>query len=87
LYHIKTVFNLQLVGLAFEVHDSAMAEKNKDSDIADDSPLVEPEVCRIAPPGFMDIFHYSFCYIGVLTGKHNSILVYDRTLGDLLKKL
>ncbi|XP_054282737.1 lysophospholipid acyltransferase 7-like [Macrosteles quadrilineatus] len=73
---IQMILTLKLVGLAFEVHDSAIAEKNKDSDIADDSPLIEPEVCRIAPPGFMDIFHYSFCYIGVLTGPYFKYRMY-----------
>lgn len=49
------------------MHDTAMAEKDKDS--ADDSPQIELEASRVALPGLMDIFHYSFCYIGVLTGR------------------
>ncbi|RZF40998.1 hypothetical protein LSTR_LSTR006301 [Laodelphax striatellus] len=72
---LRTVFeNCDLVGLAFEVHDSVKVAKEKD--LNDDSPHAEFESSRIATPGFMEIFHYSFCYIGVLTGPYFKYRMY-----------
>ncbi|XP_046687270.1 lysophospholipid acyltransferase 7-like isoform X1 [Homalodisca vitripennis] len=71
---IQMILTLKLVGLAFEVHDTAMAEKVRDS--SDDSPQIEVEASRVAPPSLLDIFHYSFCYIGVLTGPYFKYRMY-----------
>ncbi|KAG8239003.1 hypothetical protein J437_LFUL005060 [Ladona fulva] len=50
-----------LVGLAFDLHDAAEAlEKNKE-----DENIHE---CMKRPISFLDFFHYSFCYVGCLTG-------------------
>lgn len=70
---IQMILTLKLVGLAFEVHDSEVANKEKDMD---DLPPVEVESTRIATPSFLDIFHYTFCYIGVLTGPYFKYRMY-----------
>lgn len=62
---INTLFLLQLVGLAFEIHDSYMTKKSKGSG---DSAIQEDNAAQDVNPGYLDIFHYSFTYVGVLTG-------------------
>lgn len=55
-----------MVGLAFEVHDSGLItklDKQQDEDI--------PEKIKykvILVPNLLEVFHYAFCYVGVLTG-------------------
>lgn len=68
MYDWLELLSVQLIGLAFEVHDTALADKKKDS--ADYSPEIEleSEATRVVPPDILDVYHYSFCYIGVLTG-------------------
>lgn len=53
------ILTLKLVGLAFEVNSVYLSNKKKDDD--------DEEYNRINPT-FDDIIHYSFNYIGVLTG-------------------
>ncbi|XP_022187440.1 lysophospholipid acyltransferase 7 [Nilaparvata lugens] len=71
---IQMILTLKLVGLAFEVHDSVKVAREKD--LNDDSPHAEFESSRIATPGFIEIFHYAFCYIGVLTGPYFKYRMY-----------
>ena len=60
-----------MVGLAFELHDTAAARHNLQ--LASDN-TVQGLALRIkyqqVDPSFVDILMYSFCYIGLLTGKY-----------------
>lgn len=62
---VQMILTLKLVGLAFEVHRSYR-------DLSDKTNMYD-----IIDPNFVDIFHYSFNYIGVLTGKLFIILWID----------
>ncbi|XP_059477527.1 lysophospholipid acyltransferase 7 [Neocloeon triangulifer] len=55
---IQMMLTLKLVGLAFEVHDTQKAMKSSKD---------KHEFLRVQPD-LADVFHYSFCYIGVLAG-------------------
>lgn len=64
-----------MVGLAFEVHDTyEMARKVEVShgDKEVDKVQVESNylalLFRKVEPTFLDVFHYAFCFVGVLTG-------------------
>ncbi|KAG8226559.1 hypothetical protein J437_LFUL000642, partial [Ladona fulva] len=62
---VQMMLTLKLVGLAFEVYDACKLKKKIDT------LSVEDQWCPTMPlPGFMDVFHYSFCYAGVLTGPY-----------------
>jgi len=65
-----------MVGLAFELHDTASACRNLKS-ASDDVP--QSLALRIkyqqVDPSFVDMLMYSFCYIGLLTGTCNPVLV------------
>ncbi len=67
----------QMVGLALEVHETAKLKKQlKQSKTAGENQDEKTDLKTIelalkhqgVTPGFFDIFHYAFCYIGVLTG-------------------
>jgi len=47
-----------MVAVSFDAHDTYVARKKK-----------LPPTPQDIEPGFLDIFHYAFCYVGVLTGK------------------
>nr|CAD7199260.1 unnamed protein product [Timema douglasi] len=64
---VQMILTLKLVGLAFEVHDTAAASARKVDGGSDMESTSKDEAISINP-GFLDIFHYSFAYIGVLTG-------------------
>uniref|UniRef100_T1JBR7 Lysophospholipid acyltransferase 7 n=1 Tax=Strigamia maritima TaxID=126957 RepID=T1JBR7_STRMM len=70
LLAIQMMHVLKMVGLAFEVRDTQTKTigKTKMSDL-------EYRCCRVNP-GFMDVFHYSFCYIGLITGPYFSFKTY-----------
>jgi lysophospholipid acyltransferase 7 len=69
-----------LVGLAFEVHDTFQLKKHlygvqtdKLQDEKTDFAELELKIkFQQVQPTFIDIFHYAFCYIGVLTGDISS---------------
>ncbi|CAG2065149.1 unnamed protein product, partial [Timema podura] len=63
---VQMILTLKLVGLAFEVHDTAAAAARKVDGGSDMESTSKDEAISINP-GFLDIFHYSFAYIGVLT--------------------
>jgi len=58
-----------MVGLAFELHDTAESHNQLQSVSADarQSLTLRIKYQRI-DPSFADILMYSFCYIGLLTG-------------------
>lgn len=67
-----------MVGLAFEVHNTYRLQKQVQSRTADSdiSQLTELELkFNGVQPAFLDVIHYAFCYIGVLTGILQSQLV------------
>ena len=57
-----------MVGLAFEVHDTAKLKKSSESVNADESLKLQFRYQGIHP-SFLDIMLYAYCYIGMLTGK------------------
>ncbi|XP_071444168.1 lysophospholipid acyltransferase 7-like [Hetaerina americana] len=61
---VQMMLTLKLVGLAFEVHDANKLNKKNNDNNEDQWELTTPL------PGLVDIFHYSFCYAGVLTGPY-----------------
>ncbi|KAK7872885.1 hypothetical protein R5R35_006751 [Gryllus longicercus] len=70
---VQMMLTLKLVGLAFEVHDSAFSRKVKNDD--DKRSEAEIETTYINP-GFLDTFHYAFSYVGVLTGPYHKYRTY-----------
>ncbi|KAL0278376.1 UNVERIFIED_CONTAM: hypothetical protein PYX00_000211 [Menopon gallinae] len=63
---IQMVLTLKLIGLAFEVHDS-----HKE---AGENPSQKGK--KTIDPNILDILHYSFCYVGVLTGPYYTYKTY-----------
>lgn len=64
---VQMIMTLKLVGLAFEVNTSYQLRKKRDTGQKTDEEKLEDELNDVNP-GFFDIFHYTFNYIGVLTG-------------------
>lgn len=64
-----------MVGLAFEVHNTAAAAKKKGH--GDSTAFAELEAAEVHP-SFLDIFHYTFCYIGIMTGDHAVLLLLSK---------
>lgn len=75
---------LRVVGVAFEINGSWLAfakakkketefkdskDQKKDSELKDQQIEKDPEFTEIVNPSLIDLFHYSFCYMGLLTGK------------------
>jgi|SRR6218665_1712524 len=59
-----------MVGLAFEVHDSWKNEQQLEQSDQDDSEGLRRQInYQNINPTFTDMFFYSFCYIGLLTGE------------------
>lgn len=64
-------FTFQLIGICFEVHDTwkkrgeLKKEEDKDKKAQLEMELRHEEI----EPSPVDVCHYAFCYIGVLTGK------------------
>ncbi|XP_069942145.1 lysophospholipid acyltransferase 7 [Cherax quadricarinatus] len=78
---VQMMITLKLIGVCFEVHDTwrkrGEAKKNDDEKRAQlELELKYEEV----DPSPMDIFHYAFCYIGVLTGPYYKYRVYEDML-------
>ena len=73
-----------MVGLALEVQETAKMKKQIKQEPASSSEgdAVKTDVkdlelaleCTGVSPQFIDVFHYAFCYVGVLTGKDIFIL-------------
>ncbi|XP_045138233.1 lysophospholipid acyltransferase 7-like [Portunus trituberculatus] len=79
---VQMMITLKLIGICFEVHDTwrkqgeLKKEDDKDKKIKLQLELQHEEV----HPSSMDIFHYAFCYIGVLTGPYYKYRVYSDML-------
>lgn len=65
------LLTLKLVGLAFEVNQTYLKKAKKEEN-SDNKDLILKEQYNAVEPNFIDIFHYSFNYIGVLTGKRKT---------------
>lgn len=78
-------YALQMVGLALEVHETAKNRRLlKESNSADKKQDSITDVKQVelvleyqgVNPSFLDVFHYAFCYIGVLTGNNRPALFF-----------
>lgn len=65
---VQMMLTLKLVGLAFEINTSSEIKKKRDASIKTDEEKSEAEA-NFVDPTAIDIFHYAFNYVGVLTGK------------------
>lgn len=72
---VQMVLTLKLVGLAFEVNQTYIAKRKKDEGSEDVDKDLDKEQYNSVHPNFIDIVHYSFNYIGVLTGKLKIIVI------------
>ncbi|XP_060859646.1 lysophospholipid acyltransferase 7 [Metopolophium dirhodum] len=63
---IQMMLTLKLVGLSFEVHDSYLI-KLKQKDAKCDAEKKFKTICQ---PSILEVFHYAFCYVGILTGPY-----------------
>lgn len=64
---------LRVVGVAFEINGSWLAvgkaKKNENKEENKEEKVKDDDFLEIINPDFQDLFHYSFNYIGLLTGK------------------
>lgn len=66
---VQMLLTLKLVGLAFEVNQTFLTNKKREaSGEGVEKDTVLKEQYNAVQPNFLDIIHYSFNYIGVLTG-------------------
>jgi len=63
---IQMMLTLKLVGLSFEVHDSYIMKLNQ----KETKPDAKNKFIIICQPSIVEVFHYVFCYIGILTGPY-----------------
>jgi lysophospholipid acyltransferase 7 len=66
---VQMMLTLKLVGLAFEVNTTYNSQKKRDNSEKSQNEKDEDEANRIDPT-CVDIFHYAFNYVGVLTGPY-----------------
>ncbi|RZC27664.1 lysophospholipid acyltransferase 7 [Asbolus verrucosus] len=66
---VQMMLTLKLVGLAFEVNTTYESKEKLDNSNKSQKEKIEDETNSV-DPSFTDIFHYSFNYIGVLTGPY-----------------
>ncbi|KAK7604459.1 hypothetical protein V9T40_005645 [Parthenolecanium corni] len=71
---IQMILTLKLIGLAFEVHDNVTIMKK----VKDESIEVSNEDLyrEFQNPTMVDVFHYAFCYAGLLTGPYFTYRTY-----------
>ncbi|KOB79401.1 Leukocyte receptor cluster member 4 protein [Operophtera brumata] len=69
---IEMILVLRVVGIAFEINGSwlAITQAKKDDKTAEVKKDKDPDFTEIINPSFMDLFHYTYCYIGLLTGPY-----------------
>lgn len=75
---VQLILTLKIVGLAFEIHDSykrklKLRHLKDDETKLDEINQVKLEIELLSVKqnlNFMDLFCYSYCYIGVLTGPY-----------------
>ncbi len=64
---IAEMFFSQLVGLAFEVHDTYMNKKAAEKGDVEEKTKLQIKHQSVSP-SFADMMLYSYCYVGLLTG-------------------
>lgn len=86
---IEMIIVLRVVGVAFEINGSWLAvgkaKKNENKD-QKEVKTKDDDFLEIINPDIQDLFHYSFNYIGLLTGNANtsySFIVYMFKLNSL----
>lgn len=62
---ITLFFMIQMIGVAFEVHDSAYL-KRRDTESDEENKLKKEFLIK---PSAINVINYSLCYIGLFTGK------------------
>ncbi|KAK6623830.1 hypothetical protein RUM44_010686 [Polyplax serrata] len=67
---VQMILTLKIVGLAFEVHDSHVESKLKNTE-----PQYKNQ--KDLAMNFTEIFHYAYSYIGVLTGPYYSYKTFN----------
>ncbi|XP_065206038.1 lysophospholipid acyltransferase 7 [Planococcus citri] len=81
---IQMILTLKLVGLAFEVHDNHVTERKMKKD---EKSVTDQDIYRLFPkPSILEVFHYAFCYAGVLTGPYFTYCTYRDMLKYPLKE-
>ncbi|XP_045601058.1 lysophospholipid acyltransferase 7 [Procambarus clarkii] len=78
---VQMMITLKLIGVCFEVHDTW--RKRGEAKKEDDEKKVKLELelkYEGVDPTPLDIFHYAFCYVGVLTGPYYKYRVYEDML-------
>lgn len=73
---IEMILVLRVIGVAFEINGSWLAfgrRKDKDGDkltakLSRDGVEIDEEFLETINPSFIDLVHYSFNYVGLLTG-------------------
>ncbi|CAH2037622.1 unnamed protein product, partial [Iphiclides podalirius] len=80
---IEMIIVLRVVGVAFEINGSWLAvgegKKNENVNKSESKGVKErdDDFLEIINPSFVDLFHYSFNYIGLLTGPYYRYRTFD----------
>ncbi|KAL4712266.1 hypothetical protein ACJJTC_004028 [Scirpophaga incertulas] len=76
---LQMIIVLRIVGVAFEINGSwLMVAKGKNKDSNADTPKEKDnDFVEIINPSLIDLFHYSFNYIGLLTGPYYRYRTFD----------
>ncbi|KAK3871125.1 hypothetical protein Pcinc_023689 [Petrolisthes cinctipes] len=85
---VQMMITLKVIGVCFEVHDTWL-KRGQVKKLEDKEKKAQLELelkYEEVDPSPMDIFHYAFCYVGVLTGPYYKYRVYcDMVQGDAVK--
>lgn len=77
---IQMILTLKLVGLAFEVNNAYTKSKTVADGQKDTAAVAQPSLTEadraLLKLSMLDIFHYSFNYVGVLTGPYITFKTY-----------
>ncbi|XP_039753969.1 lysophospholipid acyltransferase 7-like [Pararge aegeria] len=81
---IEMIIVLRVVGVAFEINGSWLAmiesrkkEKNPTEKESESQPARDDDFVEFINPSFVDLFHYCFNYIGLLTGPYYRYRTFD----------
>ncbi|KAJ0177151.1 hypothetical protein K1T71_007160 [Dendrolimus kikuchii] len=80
---IQMIIVLRVVGVAFEINGSWLAvgkakkSESKEELLSKDGIVKDADFLEIINPTFIDLFHYSFNYIGLLTGPYYRYRTFD----------
>lgn len=75
---IEMIIVLRVVGVAFEINGSWLAmKKAKKSDNKAVAKDKDDDFVELINPGILELFHYSFNYIGLLTGPYSRYRTFD----------